>query len=372
MLRLFFLAVLACCAAPIAGMAAAPDDGEAAKLRGLIGGVQIRSGIDVSSLPRGQVHRFYLPAGRMASGQDWLVPVVVIRGAQDGPRLTLTAGVHGDELSGIGVAHHFVDTMTPSDLSGTLTILPGVNVPGILAGTRGYPFANGTGGGTNLNREMPGSLTSADPGVRYAAAVWRGILQGNADYAIDLHTQSTGTAYPLYVFADYRNKRVKEMAELLGAQMIKIDTGQKGTVETAFNQAGVPAVTLEIGGAKTFDYPLIARAAEGIERFMIAKGMLPGALPAVPASQPIIGNDTVGVEAVVAGFVTRRKELLDAVAEGEVVAVTRDPFGRIIHEYKAPVSGHVAAINTDPLREEGSLIIRILTTNKSKACRNGC
>lgn len=353
-------------------MAAAPDDSVTAKLRGLVGDVQIRSSIDVSSLGRGQVHRFYVPAGRMATGQDWLVPVVVLRGAQDGPRLMLTAGVHGDELSGVGVAHHFIDTITPSALSGTLIIVPGVNVPGLLAGTRSYPFTSGTGGGTNLNREMPGSLTSLDPGVRYAAGVWRGILQGNADYAIDLHTQSTGTAYALYLFADYRKKRVKEMAQLLGAQMIKIDTGQKGTVETAFNDVGVPAVTLEIGGAKTFDYPLIALAADGIERFMVAKKMLASerAIPPVPAA--IVGNDSVNIKAVVAGFVTRLKGLLDPVEKDEVIAYSRDPFGRIIHEYKAPVSGHVAAINTDPIREEGALIIRLLTNNESKSCKNGC
>lgn len=369
-MRGLFLSLLLALAPPAS--ADAPDETSSVRLQGIIGDIQIRTAIDVASLASGAVHRFYVPVGRMPTGQQWFVPVVVIRGEQDGPRFLLTAAVHGDELNGIGIAHRLIDDISPSQLNGTLTIVPGVNVPGILAGTRNYPFVNGTGGGTNLNREMPGDVTSDDPGVRYAGGVWRGIVQGNADFAIDLHTQSTGTAYPLYAFADYRSDAVKEIAQLLGVEMIKIDMGQKGTVETTLNDLGIPAVTFEVGGANTFQYDLIDRAVLGIKRLMSAKGMLPGYVPEPVGPEPIVGNDTVGVDAAVSGIVMRLKDLLDPVEEGEVIAVSRDSFGRIIKRYKAPVSGHVAAITTDPLREEGSLIIRILTTNKSKSCRNGC
>lgn len=353
-------------------VAGAPDETRAGLLYGVLGDVQVRRGVDVASLPPGNTHRFYVQAGRMPTGQDWLVPVVVIRGAFEGPKFLITAAVHGDELNGIGAAHRLIEEIDPAQLAGTLTIVPGVNVPGIIAGTRNYPFVNGTGAGTNLNREMPGARNSSNPGIRYAGAIWRGIIQGNADFAIDLHTQSTGTAYPLYAFADYRSKDVKEMVQLLGAQMIKIDTGQKGTVETALNQAGVPAITLEIGGANTFEYPLIDRAVAGIKRLMAAKGMLRNH-SAPPIDAPaIVGNDVVNVSAEVAGIVMRTKGLLDPVTKGEEIAVTRDAFGRVLKRYIAPVSGHVAAINTDPLREEGALIIRILKMNNSKICKNGC
>ncbi|MEM6833733.1 MAG: succinylglutamate desuccinylase/aspartoacylase family protein [Pseudomonadota bacterium] len=339
---------------------------------GLIGDIQIRKTIDVNTLSRGAVHRFYIPAGRMPTGQDWLVPVVVIRGAQDGPRFLVTAGVHGDELNGIGAAHKLIDEITPAALSGTLTIVPGVNVPGLLAATRNYPFVNGTGAGTNLNRVMPGDTSSTDAGVRYAGKVWQGIIANNADFAVDLHTQSTGTAYPLYVFADIRKKSVEEMARLLGPEMIKIDSGQEGTVETALNKAGVPAVTFEIGAANVFQNDLIETSVIGLKRLMAAKGMLTKADIPAPKTEPIVGNDTVGVNAEVAGIVIRMKELLDSVTEGDVIAETRDGFGRILYQYRAPVDGHVAAIATDPFREEGSLIIRILTMNKSRSCKYGC
>ena len=46
------------------------------------------------------------------------------------------------------------------------------------------------------------------------------------DFAIDLHTQSRGNDYPLYVFADYRNPKVQVIAENLNAEQIKIDAGE--------------------------------------------------------------------------------------------------------------------------------------------------
>jgi len=352
--------------------AAAQDTPKKGQISGLIGAIQIRTAIDVASLAPGRVHRFYVPAGRMPSGQDWLVPVVVIRGVEDGPKLMVTAAIHGDELNGIGVAHRLIAEVTPEALAGTLTVLPSINIPGIIARTRYYPAATYNGAGVNLNREMPGSPSNVEAGARYAHALWRGALQGNADFVVDVHTQSTGTSYPMFVFADFREDGVEEMAKLLGPDVIKIDPGQKGSIETAYNDVGVPSVTLELGAANSFDYALIDRAVAGIKRLMSARDMLPGT--DVPAAEkaPIIGNDTVGVQATVTGVVMRSVKLLDTVKKGDEVAVSTDAFGRIVKRYTAPVGGTVVVVSTDPMRDAGALIIRILTTNKRRSCRNGC
>ena len=72
-------------------------------------------------------------------------------------------------------------------------MVPGLNAPGLLHGTRGFTPRGGSGG-DNLNRTMPGQVTpGASDTARYAHALWHGLMRPNADTAIDLHTQSAGT-----------------------------------------------------------------------------------------------------------------------------------------------------------------------------------
>ena len=61
----------------------------------------------------------------------------------------------------------------------------------------------------------------------HAYLLWNHLWQNNCDYAIDLHSQSTDTEYPLFVFADYRVAAIKAIAELSPADQIKNDEGEK-------------------------------------------------------------------------------------------------------------------------------------------------
>ncbi|MBO0181209.1 succinylglutamate desuccinylase/aspartoacylase family protein, partial [Vibrio parahaemolyticus] len=63
----------------------------------------------------------------------------------------------------------------------------------------------------NLNRFFPGDQ-NGNEAQRYLYALWNDLLKPNADLAIDLHTQTSGAAYPLYVFADFRIEQSLEIA----------------------------------------------------------------------------------------------------------------------------------------------------------------
>ena len=43
------------------------------------------------------------------------------------------------------------------------------------------------------------------------------------------------------------------MAELFPVDQIKNDPGEPGTLEMAFAEAGIPVMTIEIGGPRSFD-----------------------------------------------------------------------------------------------------------------------
>ncbi|TNE61716.1 MAG: succinylglutamate desuccinylase/aspartoacylase family protein [Alphaproteobacteria bacterium] len=323
-----------------------------------IGGVQVVSSLDVSALKPGR-YNFYFDAGWRNSGQTILVPVIVLKGAKPGPRLLLTAAVHGDELNGIRVIQRLADEIATDTLEGTVLALPGVNQTGMNANSRYYVGSSGGGFMVDLNREFPGRTEGGGTAELFAGRLWTGLLAGQADIVVDLHTQTQGSAYPLFVFADFSNSTAQEMAYALMPDIIKNDPGQKGTLETTFMEQGIPAVTFEIGAPKQFQKEMIDRAVAGVKNLMIQQGLLPGTVRA-PKAPPFVGSSYTNIYAGVGGIAVLHVALNQNVEKDQLVAVLYDPFGREIERYYAPHDGRVLAIATDPLREAGAMLVRIL------------
>ena len=333
-----------------------------------IDGVPVISGLDAAALPSGQIYRFWFRVDDTAAGQGWYVPVIVVRGAQPGPKLLLTAAIHGDELNGIDVIHTLARTIDPTTLRGTVTMIPGLNTPGLLNRTRSFTPSGGTGG-DNLNRIMPGKADAATGPAHFAFRLWTGLMRPNAETAIDLHTQSHGTAYVMYAFA--ATPRARRIAELTAPDMIKLDKGVKGTVENTMVDDGVPAITLELGRPEVFDPVMVSRAVEGIERVMANLGMVAGA-PALPPVKPFVGNKLVEVAAPRGGFVHILVPLGGEAAKGAPIATISDPFGRINATIIAPETGRINTLATDPLRDPGDMLLRILYWSDDPKCAEGC
>lgn len=332
-------------------------------------GVPVVERIDIEALDPG-LHRFWLAAGWRSMGQRFHVPVLVAKGPVDGPRLLLTAGVHGDELNGIAVIHGLVDALGPADLTGTVIALPGINISGMEHHSRQFHATNDGGGTYNLNRLMPGRK-GVDAAADFARDVWLGAIDGNADLAIDLHTQTRGNRYPLFVFADYRNLEAKRIAELLEPDAIKIDKGIDGTVETELIRQGVPAVTFEVGDPKVYQDAYVDRAIKGVQNVMRSFGLLAG--PVEPqGTETFVGNEYATVLSRTSGFVDILVDLGDSVIQGQEVAVQRNAFGDVVDRFTAPFAGSVLSVASDPLREPGATVVRILRLSNDPACAEGC
>ncbi len=324
-----------------------------------LAGVTVITGLNAAKLPEGR-HDFYFRAGWRNTGEPIHVPVVVVRGAKAGKTLLLTAAVHGDELNGIAVLHRLLEGLDAKRLSGTVVAVPGLNQPGIIANNRRFPVSAGGGSLVDLNRNFPGSDTGGgSTSGRYIGALWGGLLQPNADLAVDIHTQTRGSAYPLFVFADFANATARQAAHVLGPDMIKNDPGQQGTLETSLMKEGIPAVTLEVGAPKQFQKDLIDRAVWGILNLMRAQKMLPGEVE-TPPIKAIVGSNYTNIYADRGGIAVLHVGLKDAVKKGQDVATLYDAFGHALRTYKAPHDGWVLAVATDPVREAGAMLVRIL------------
>jgi predicted deacylase len=337
----------------------------------IIQGKPVMERLDLDALESGKIHHLYFESVEMGSGQHWYVPVLVAKGAKPGKRVLLVAGVHGDELTPVATVHEVFRKLDPAALSGSVIGIVGINRPGIEYVTRNWPMKNLGTTWVNPNRVFPGK-EDGDSVERQAWLVMERLIKGNADVAVDMHTGGNGADFALFIFAYAEDPESLALAELFPVDQIKLDPGLEGTLEYALVKAGIPAITLELGGPRGYEPDMVRAGVEGIENVLAHYGV--SGQPVGRTAETVNafrGNALVDVIADTGGFVEYLVELNDAVEEGQTLAIQRNAFGEVVREYQAPVSGRIAIRGTDAIRERGSDIATILT--KSPDCPpEGC
>lgn len=331
-----------------------------------IQGIEVISRLSVQDLEPGKKHRFFFQGVQMATGQHWYVPVVVAKGSRDGKCISLTTGVHGDELSSINAVQKVMASLDPTEMSGTAIAVYGVSRPAIEYTQSHWPVCQSGGLLVDINRLWPGKETGDNAPDRHAAILWQHLLQNNVEVALDYHTVSTGSDFTMFMFADFRNQEIKQIAELFPCEQIKDDPGCTGTLETAFVEAGIPALTIEIGSPRIFDARKIALTVEGtlnvFKHYQIING--PMGRTSKEAGT-FFGNSFETIRSTTGGFIELMVDLQDQVKPGQKVAIQRNAFGDIVNEYRASVEGQVATIARDAVSEPGTRIMQILSLAKS-------
>ncbi|MCG9596175.1 succinylglutamate desuccinylase/aspartoacylase family protein [Vibrio sp. Isolate25] len=312
--------------------------------------------LDVDTLAAGE-HSFLFAVATDALGLWQKMPVRVFKGDRPGRKIMLTAGVHGDEQNGIVTALKVAKALAGKPLIGCVTIVPAINLSGILHHSRDFQTVDPDVSSSNLNRFFPGDKAGSEA-ARYLDSLWQNLLKPNAEVAIDLHTQTTGTSYPLYVFADYRVDQAMKLAKLMNPDVILNDPGESGVLETTWNKHEVPSITVEVGSGRYHDADMVERAVEGVLNILRYYEVLSGKV--VEATPCIEGCQTISIRAEQGGFVEPQVSLLQQVEKGQLLAVQYNSLGFDVAHYHAPESGTVLSYNLEALRAPGSLIVRMI------------
>lgn len=319
------------------------------------------SALSIHNLENNKIHRFMFQSSQMNIGQYWYVPVFVANGKKPGKSILLNTGVHGDELNGIRVIQKIFENLDTENLSGSIIGVLQASPNSLTHISKNWHLSTDGGDFENMNRMYPGN-ENGNTASYHAYLLWNKLWKDNVDYVIDLHSQSTDTEYPLFVFADYRNSIAKEMAELIPADQIKNDEGEKGTVETTFIEHGIPAITIELGAARTFQTDYINRSIIGINNIFTHLGFIDNhtVTQTAKTQKSIIGDNMYSVKALHGGYAEILVKIGEKITSGQVVAKQLNAFGDVIQEYVSEQSGTVVSVNTGALREKGGLLVRIL------------
>ncbi|MDH5571930.1 MAG: succinylglutamate desuccinylase/aspartoacylase family protein, partial [Gammaproteobacteria bacterium] len=107
--------------------------------------------INGETIKPGTVTTLDLPAGRLYTHAPMTMPVHVVSGKKSGPRLFISAAIHGDEINGVEIIRRVLKLPLLKKLSGILIAVPIVNIHGFINHSRYLPDRR------DLNRSFPGS-----------------------------------------------------------------------------------------------------------------------------------------------------------------------------------------------------------------------
>ncbi len=337
------------------------------KTQDQIDGIAIINELNVDNLPAG-THQFWFRASTNALSQWHHLPVWVFKGEKSGKKVMITAAVHGDEYNGVLTAHQIARKLKGKVQAGCVTLVPTLNIPGMLHHSRDFFSSDPDVSDGNLNRHFPGNLAGNEP-QRFIYTIWQHLLVNNAELAIDLHTQTSGTTYPLYLFADFRLPDALKMARLMQPDAILNDPGEAGVLETVWNEHGIPSITAEIGIGRYTDSEMVEKATFGVLNILRHYHLIDNhnkAISTVTEPRPcaIETNAVTSIRAQKGGFILPQVTLLEPVIKDQLLALQYNCFGELINEYKAPCDGIVLSHNVESMRAEGALVVRLIHPQK--------
>jgi uncharacterized protein len=283
---------------------------------------------------------------------DVAVPVEVVRGRRDGPRLFVSAAVHGDEISGTEIIRRLLRMPVLRRIRGTLLAVPIVNVFGFVAHSRTLPDRR------DLNRSFPGS-----PGGSLAARLAHLFMTevvANASHGIDLHTGTMHRSNLPQIRASLDDPETERLARAFGAPVILDASLRDGSLRQAVRERGLPILLYEGGEALRFDELAIRAGVRGVLSVMRALGMLPeGRDGQRRAIEPFVARGSSWVRSPQGGILRTSVRLGARVGEGGSLGAVWDPLGTESAEVRAPFDGVVIGKTELPLVNEGDAVFHV-------------
>ncbi len=259
-------------------------------------------------------------------------PVLVVHGKNPGPRVCLTAALHGDELNGIEVVRRILYDLQPDKLSGTVIGVPIVNLQGFRRASRYLPDRR------DLNRYFPGRPTGSSA-ARIAHSFFHEVIV-HCQYLVDLHTGSFRRSNLPQLRADLTTPAVAELSRNMGAIVVLQSKGARGSLRRAAVDAGIPSVTLEAGEPLNIEPDAVQQGVQSVESLLNKLNMYPYKGLWARKSEPVYYRST-WIRVPAGGILLNRVRLGERVKKGQMLGVVTDPITNASHEILASLSGRI-------------------------------
>jgi len=290
------------------------------------------------------------------------IPLAVIRGPKPGPTLALVAGAHGTEYASIIALEKLIQELNPADISGTVIIVPLVNIASFA---QLVPHLNPVDG-KNMNRFYPGNPNGTQT-ERVSWAITKQVVE-RSDYLIDLHGGDLDESLRPYSYwgpvGNAQQDAVsRAMVLAFGLDTIILSTDRPRDpnaaryLETNASLRGKPSFTAEAGFAGTVQLEDVMALTNGCLNVMRYLKMLPG--NAHPVQDPVWIERVASISSESAGVFYPLVKRGWYVQEGMKIGYVTDLFGKTLWEVRAPSGGVVLHICSVPSMKKGDTVANI-------------
>ena len=306
-----------------------------------------------------------VPAGSDAALS---IPIAVAHGAKAGPVLALLAGAHGTEYASIIALEKLIAKIDAKQLSGTVIILPLVNVPSFQ---KVVPHLNPTDG-KNMNRMYPGKMDGTQTD-RASYLITTQVVE-QADHVIDFHGGDIDESLRPYSYWNKTGRADQDafsrgMVLAFGLDHIVIsadrpkDPKDSRYFENTASTRGKPSITVEAGHAATVETDDVEVLVNGTLSVMRHLKMLSGA--AAPADNPVWIDHLADVAAEQGGIfypLVKRGAYINA---GTKIGYVTDYVGKTLFEARAKESGVLLYVRAVPSINKGDAVASIGVVGKA-------
>ncbi|WP_064711796.1 succinylglutamate desuccinylase/aspartoacylase domain-containing protein [Rhizobium bangladeshense] len=333
-------------------------------------------------------------------GIEWRLPVLRFAGRDPkAPKTYIQAALHAGELPGTALLHFLCERLRQAEgegaVAGDITIVPQANPIGAAQSHFGELQGRfDLGSRTNFNRDFP-LITVADRATLtedlddYPATeqLKRQLLDMalGADMVLDLHCDDESLQYAYIDEAFW--PEAADLAAALDMEAVLLSDGESSAFEEAVGFAwkyevpgerrsplpGRLSVTVELRGKGDVDPLLAKRDADGLWRFLAARGIVSDErrAPAVFTGPAVPLDNVEIIRAPEGGALLFHRTIGDRVAEGELLAtiVTRPGQTDGSIDLHAPQDGLILTRTSDRLVRRRDDLMKIVCARPSRAAR---
>lgn len=301
---------------------------------------------------------------RLAVNEKLKIRKNTIKNGTGKKRVCIVTGTHGDELEGQYICYALGNFLNQniSKLNGTVDIYPALNPLGIDSIMRGIPNYD-----LDMNRTFPGTESGTMPEMIAHEIVED--LTG-ADVCIDIHASNIFLReIPQIRMSVPTSGTLLPYAEMLNVDFVWVHesaTVLESTLAHSLNSSGTKTLVIEMGVGMRITKEYCSQLMNGIINLLINLDMLKDTI-APEIRNPIVSLDgSVGfVNSPTAGIFVPDIDFGSVVEKDTIIGNIVNPLtGEVAEKVISPCSGLLFTLREYPVVYGGSLIARILQTER--------